>query len=112
MSGQIALPIAVYVEASYNHPARDWLFPNSGVDGIATPCDVPRWTDVYGDEPGHDYPRLDPATPDSNFMSDAPFLSAPIRDKVKPYCQAVSSNACQPIRTVNIRVWSLTEFYH
>jgi len=42
MSAEIPLPIAVNVEPPYNHPARHWLFPNSGVYGAAAPREVPR----------------------------------------------------------------------
>ncbi len=46
VSGQIALPVAIYIQAPDHLSSRHGLFPDAGMHRLSPPGDVPRKTDV------------------------------------------------------------------
>ena len=53
VAGQVALSVAVDVEAPHHPPPRDGRLPDGRVDGPAVPGDVAREADVHGEQARH-----------------------------------------------------------
>jgi hypothetical protein len=58
VSGKIALSVAVEMEPARHHPAGYGLFPDSGADYPALPCNVTWKSDVHRDKRGHNAPAF------------------------------------------------------
>ena len=53
VAAEVALPIAVDIEAPHHARTGDGLFPDPGVDGVAPPGDVTRQADIDRKQPAH-----------------------------------------------------------